>query len=158
MVLALRASTRDTDLTIKSDHSYTVPRSRRLKPEQSEIAPSVQDIEEAHSSKDLGPPPPPLPPPLLAEEPHTPKGKDTHISSSMAVLMVQFQQHHNSRSPEVIPHSTPEKVATPRETPTKETPWKSEQTPSKKDLTPDTTSEPNRQEATDWLAQHRLGG
>ena len=38
--------------------------------------------------------------------------------------------------------STPEKAATPRETPTKETPWKSEQTPSKKNLTPDTTSEP----------------
>ena len=31
MVRALRASTRDTDPTIKSDHSYTAPRSRRLK-------------------------------------------------------------------------------------------------------------------------------
>ena len=38
--------------------------------------------------------------------------------------------------------STPGKAATPRETPTKETPRKSEQTPSKKDLMPDTTSEP----------------
>ena len=37
--------------------------------------------------------------------------------------------------------STPGKVATPRETPTKETPGKSEQTPSKKNLTPDTTFE-----------------
>ena len=27
IVLALRASTRDTDLTIESDHSYTVPQS-----------------------------------------------------------------------------------------------------------------------------------
>ena len=38
--------------------------------------------------------------------------------------------------------STPGKVAIPRETPTKETPWKSEQTPSKKGLMPDTTPEP----------------
>ena len=38
--------------------------------------------------------------------------------------------------------STPEKAATPRETPTKETPRKSEQTPPKKDFTPDTTPEP----------------
>ena len=38
--------------------------------------------------------------------------------------------------------STPGQAATPRETPTKETPWKNEQIPSKKDLTPDTTSEP----------------
>ena len=37
---------------------------------------------------------------------------------------------------------TPGKEATPRETPTKETPRKSEQTPSKKGLTPDTTPEP----------------
>ena len=70
--------------------------------------------------------------------------------------MVQFQQHHDSRSREVTPHSMPEKVlpmapmafgtpgkaATPRETPTKETPQKSEQTPSKKGLTPDTTPQP----------------
>ena len=34
------------------------------------------------------------------------------------------------------------KVATPKETPTKETPWKSEQMPSKKGLMPDTTPEP----------------
>ena len=37
---------------------------------------------------------------------------------------------------------TPGKAATPKETPTKETPQKSEQTPSKKGLTPDTTPEP----------------
>ena len=37
--------------------------------------------------------------------------------------------------------STPGKGATPRETPTKETPRKSEQMPSKKDLMPDTTPE-----------------
>ena len=95
MVLALRASTGDTDPTIESDHSYTVPRSRRPKPEQSEIAPSVQYKKEAHLSKDLGPPPPPLPP---AEEPHTPKGRDAHMSSLMAALMVQFQQCHDGRS------------------------------------------------------------
>ena len=95
MVPALRASTGDTDLTIELDHSYTAPRSRRLKLEQSAIVLSVQDKKEAHSSKDLGPPPPPLP---LAEEPHTPKGRDTHMSGSMAALMVQFQQRHDSRS------------------------------------------------------------
>ena len=46
--------------------------------------------------------------------------------------------------PPMVPvaFSTLGKVATPRETPTKETPWKSEQTPSKKGLTPDTTPEP----------------
>ena len=113
----------------------------------------VQDKKEAHSSKDLGPPPPPLPP---AEEPHIPKGRDACMSGSMAALMAQFQQHHHSRSREATPHGTPEKVlpmaptafgtlgkaATPRETPTKETPWKSKQTPSKKGLMPDTTPEP----------------
>ena len=88
MVPALRASTGDTDPTIESDHSYTVPWLRRPKPEQSVIAPSIQDKKEAHSSKDSGPPQPPLPPTLLAKEPHTPKGRDAHMSSSMAALMV----------------------------------------------------------------------
>ena len=114
---------------------------------------SIQDKKEAHSSKDLGPPPPPLPP---VKEPHAPKGRDTCMSSLMAALMVQFQQCHDSRSREVTPHgmpekvppmapaafSTPGKVATPRETPTKETPQKGEQMPSKKGLMPDTTAEP----------------
>ena len=104
-------------------------------------------------SKDLGPPPPPLPP---AEEPHIPKGRGTRMSGSMAALMAQFQQHHDSWSREVTPHgtlekvpltvptafSTPGKAATPKETPTKETPRKSEQMPSKKGLMPDTTPEP----------------
>ena len=95
IVLALRASTGDTDPTIELDHSYMALRSRRPKLEQSAIAPSVQDKKEAHSSKDLGPPPPPLPP---AKEPHIPKGRDTRMSGSMAALMVQFQQHHDSWS------------------------------------------------------------
>ena len=78
------------------------------------------------------------------------------MSGSMAALMAQFQQHHDSQSREVTPHSMPEKVlsmapvafstpgkaATPRETPTKETPRKSEQMLSKKGLTLDTTPEP----------------
>ena len=153
MVPALRASTGDMGPTIESDHSYMAPRSWRLKPEQSAIAPSVQDKKEAHSSKDLGPPPPPLPP---AKEPHTPKGRDACMSSSMAALMVQFQQRHDSWSWEATPHGMLEKVlpmapmafstlgkaATPRETSTKETPWKSEEMPSKKGLMPDTTPEP----------------
>ena len=153
IVPALRASTGHTDPTIESDHSYMAPWSRRPKLEQSVIAPSIQDKKEAHLSKDLGPPPPPLP---LAEEPHTPKGRDACMSGSMAALMAQFQQCHDSRSREATPHGTPEKVppmapmafstpgkvATPRETPTKETPRKSEQMPSKKGLMPDTTPEP----------------
>ena len=166
IVPALRAGTRDTNLTIESDHSYTAPRSQRPKLEQWEITPCIQDKKEAHSSKDLGPPPPPLPP---AEEPHIPKGRDARMSGSMAALMAQFRQHHDSRSQEVTPHGTLEKVppmapmafgtpgkaATPRETPTKETPWKSEQTLSKKGLMPDTTpscpsrsNEPARPAAT----------
>ena len=78
------------------------------------------------------------------------------MSGSMAALMAQFQQCHNSRSQEATPHGMLEKVppmapmafgtsgkaATPREAPTKETPWKSKQTPSKKGLTPDTTPKP----------------
>ena len=78
------------------------------------------------------------------------------MSSSMAALMAQFQRRHDSWSQEVTPHgmlekvlpmapaafSTPGKVATPRETPTKETPWKSEQMPSKKGLMLDTTPKP----------------
>ena len=52
--------------------------------------------------------------------------------------------------------STPGKAATPRETPTKETPRKSEQTPSKKDLTPDTTSEPPiKKQWTGWPSSNR---
>ena len=153
IVPALRAGTGHTDLTIKSDHSYTAPQSRRLKLEQWEITPCIQDKKEAHLSKDLGPPPPPLPP---AEEPHIPKGRDACMSGSMAALMAQFQQCHDSQSREVTPQGMPEKVppmapaafstpgkaATPRETPTKESPQKSEQTPSKKGLMPDTTPKP----------------
>ena len=81
MVPALRASTGDTDPTVELDHSYTAPQSRRPKPEQLAIAPSVQDKKEAHSSQHLGPPPPPLPPALPAKEPHTPMGRDAHMSS-----------------------------------------------------------------------------
>ena len=98
MVPALRASTRDTDPTIESDHSYMALQSQRPKPEQSAIALSIQDKKEAHSSQHSGPPPPPLPPALPAKEPHTPKGRDPHMSGLMAVLMVQFQQHHDSWS------------------------------------------------------------
>ena len=115
--------------------------------------PCIQDKKEAHSFKDLGPPPPPLPP---AEEPHIPKGRGTHMSGLMAALMAQFQQCHDNWLREMTPHDMPEKVllmvpvasgtpgkaATSKETPTKETPWKSEQTPSKKGLTPDTTPKP----------------
>ena len=153
IVPALRASTGDTNPTIESDHSYTASRLRRLKLEQWEIMLCIQDKEEVHLSKDLGPPPPPLP---LAEELDIPKGGGTHMSSLMAALMVQFQQCHNSQSLEVTPHGTPKKVllmvpttfgtpgkvATPKETPTKITPRKSEQMPSKKGLMPDTTPEP----------------
>ena len=153
IVPALRADTGDTNPTIESDHSYMVSQLRRPKLEQWETMPCVQDKKEAHSSKDLGPPPPPLPP---AEEPRIPKGRDARMSGSMAALMAHFQQHHDSQSREVTPHGMPEKVplmvpmafgtpgkaATPKETPTKETPRKSEQTPSKKGLTPDITPEP----------------
>ena len=153
IVPALRAGMGDMNLTIESDHSYTVSQPRRPKLEQWEITPCIQDKKEAHSSKDLGPPPPPLPP---AEEPHIPKGRGAHMSGSMAALMVHFQQHHDNRSQETTPHGMPEKVplmvpvafgtlgkaATPKETPTKETPWKSEQTLSKKGLMPNTTPEP----------------
>ena len=156
MVLTLRANTRDTDPTIESDHSYTVPRPQGPKLGQSMIALSIQDKEEAHSSRDYGPPPPPPPPPLPAKTPHTPKGKDACMSGSMAALMAQFQQRHDSQSREATPHGmlekvspmapvafgTPGKAATPRETPTKETPRQSEQTLSKKNLMPDTTSKP----------------
>ena len=169
IVPALRADTGDTNPTIESDHSYTASRSRRSKLEQWEIMPCVQDKKEAHSSKDLGPPPPPLP---LAEEPHIPKGRDARMSGSMAALMVQFQQHHDSQSREATPHSTPDKVplmvpaafgtpgkvATPKETPRKETPRKSEQTPSKKGLMTDTTPEPPvKKQRTGSLSSDRGG-
>ena len=95
IVPALRAGTRDTNLTIESDHSYTASRLRRPKLEQWEITLCVQDKKKAHSSKDFGPLPPPLPP---AEGPHIPKSRGARMSSSMAALMAQFQQHHNSRS------------------------------------------------------------
>ena len=92
------------------------------------------------------------------------------MSGSMAALMAQFQQHHYSWSREATPNGTPEKVppimpmafstpgkaATPRETPTKETLWKGEQTPSKEDLTLDTTSEPPvKKQQTGSLSSNR---
>ena len=95
IVPALRAGTGDTNLTIELDHSYMASWLPRPKLEQWEITPCIQDKKEAHLSKDLGPPPPPLP---LAEEPHKPKGRGTRMSSSMAALMAQFQQCHDSRS------------------------------------------------------------
>ena len=95
IVPALRAGTGYTNPTIELDHSYMALRPRRLKLEQWEITPCIQDKKEAHSSKDLGPPPPPLP---LAEEPHIPKGRGARMNGSMAALMAQFQQRHNSRS------------------------------------------------------------
>ena len=95
IVPALRAGTGDTDPTIESDHSYTALWPRRPKLEQWEIMPCVKDKKKAHSSKDFGPPPPPLPP---AEEPHIPKGRGARMSSLMAALMAQFQQHHDSWS------------------------------------------------------------
>ena len=95
IVPALRAGNGDTNPTIESDHSYMASWPRRLKLEQWEIMLCIQDKKEAHSSKDWGPPPPPLPP---AEEPHIPKGRGTRMSGSMAALMAQFQQHHDSRS------------------------------------------------------------
>ena len=55
------------------------------------MVPSIQDKEEAHSSKDPGhPPPPPC------------------ISGSTAALIAQFQQCHGSWSREVTPHGMPE--------------------------------------------------
>ena len=95
IVPALRAGTGDTNPTIESDHSYMASQPWRPKLEQWEITPCVQDKKQAHSSKDLGPPPPPLPP---AEEPHIPKGRGACMSGSMAALMAQFQQRHDSQS------------------------------------------------------------
>ena len=54
MVPALRASTGDTDPTIESDYSYTVPRSRRPKLEQSAIALSIQDKNASNASNVTG--------------------------------------------------------------------------------------------------------
>ena len=79
MVLTPRASSKNTELTIESDHSYTA--SQRPELGGSVMALSVQDREEAHSSKDPGPPPP-----LPCE------------SSLTAALIAQFQQRHSSRS------------------------------------------------------------
>ena len=167
IVPALKAGTGDTNPTIESDHSYMASWLRRPKLEQWEITLCVQDKKEAHSSKDLGPPLPPLP---LAEEPHINKGRGAHMSGLMAALMVQFQQCHDNRSRETTPHGMPKKVplmvpmafstlgkaATPKETPTKETPWKSKQMTSKKGLMPDTTPEPPvKKQQTGSLSSNR---
>ena len=54
-----------------------------------------------------------------------------------------------------IVFGTPGKVATPKETPTKETPQKSEQMPSKKGLTPDTPEPPVKKQQTGSLSSDR---
>ena len=64
--------------------------------------------------------------------------------------------------PEKVPPKAPTalgttgNMATPRETPTKETPQKSEQTPSKKDVMPDTSFElPVKKQRTGSVSSDR---
>ena len=118
---------------------------------------SKKDQLEAQSSKTptlpvlpLDPPrgdtPPPPPPPSPVKKHNTPKGQNTHPSGSVASLLAQFQQSQHSRSWNASPKSTqtkdtPEKDVPTKDTPKKDTPKKGEQTPAKKLLMPDKSTE-----------------
>ena len=116
--------------------------------ERSTGGPAIQDPHTACAS--TGPfmrrhsTPPPLPSP--AKKHNTPKGQNTHPSGSVASLLAQFQQSQHSRSQNVSPKSmltkdTLVKDISTKDTPKKDTPKKGEQTPAKKLLTPDKSTE-----------------
>ena len=86
--------------------------------------------------------PPPPPPPSLVRTHNTPKGQNTHPSGSVASPLAQFQQSQQSRSQNVSPKDTPAKGTLVKDTPEKDTPKKGEQTPGKKILMPDKSTEP----------------
>ena len=103
-----RTGTGEIDLTLKSDHGSNVGLNlQKLKLDQVGLMPSKKDQLEAQSSKTptlpmlppdppRGDTPPPLPPPSPAKKHNTPKGQNTHPSSSVAPLLAQFQQSQHS--------------------------------------------------------------
>ena len=143
-----RTGTREMDPTLESDHGSNaglVP--QKLKLDQVGLMLSKKDQLEAQSSKTPTPPvfpqdppwgdtPPPPPPPSPAKKHNTPKGQNTHPSSSVASLLAQFQQSQQSRSWNASPKNTQTK-----NTLVKDTPKKGEQMPAKKLLMPDKSTE-----------------
>ena len=126
---------------------------QRLKQDQVGLTPSKKDQLEATLSKTptlpalpRDPPqgdtlpPPPLP--SLARTHNTPKGQNTHPSGSVASLLAQFQQSQQSQSRNASPKGTPAKGTPVKDTPKKDIPKKGKQTPGKKILTPDKSTEP----------------
>ena len=141
-------STGEMDPTLESDPGSNVGLvPQKLKLDKVKLTPSKKDWLEAQSSKTPvlpvfpeDPPceeTPPLPLPSPARKHNTPKGQNTHPSSSVAFLLAQFQQSQLGQSHEVSPKGMPSK-----NTPVKDTPKKGKQTLGKKLLMPDKSAEP----------------
>ena len=154
-----RTGTREMDPTLESDHGLNASLNlQKLKQDQVGLMPLKKDQLEAASSKTpMLPtppwdppqgdtlPPPPLPSPVRTH--NTPKGQNAHPSSSVASLLAQFQQSQQSQSRNVSPKGTLTKGTlvkdvSMKDTPKKDTPKKGEQTPGKKVLMPDKSTEP----------------
>ena len=149
-----RTGTREMDPTLESDHGLNVGLNpQRLKQDQAGLMPSKKDQLNAASSKTPmlptlpwdspqgdTPPPPPLPSPARTH--NTPKGQNAHPSGSVASLLAQFQQSQQSRSQNASPKGRLAKGTLVKDTPKKDTPKKGEQTPGKKILTSDKSTEP----------------
>ena len=153
-----RTGTGEMDPTLESDHGSNAGLNlQKLKLDQVGLMPSKKDPLEAQLSKTptlpvlpqdplQGDTLPPTPPPSLAKKHNTPKGQNAHPSGSVASLLAQFQQSQHSRSQNASPKNmptkdTPVKDIPARDTPKKDTPKKGEQTPAKKLLTPDKSTE-----------------
>ena len=145
----LKTGTGEMDPTFESDHrSNAGLNPQKLKLDQAGLMPSKKDQLEAPSSKTPTPPvfpqnPPqgdtPLlpPPPSLVKKHNKARGQNTHPGSSVASLLAQFEQSQQSQLRNASPKNTPTK-----NTLLKDTPKKGEQTPAKKLLTPDKSTEP----------------
>ena len=157
-----RTGTGEMDLTLESDHGLNAGLNpQKLKLDQAGLMPSKKDQLEAQSSKTptlpMLPQDPPqgdtLPPlflPSPAKKHNTPKGQNTHPSSSVASLLAQFQQSQQSQQSQSR-NASPKSMATKgtqvkdvpvKDTPKKDTPKKGEPTPAKKLLMPDKSTEP----------------
>ena len=153
-----RTGTGEMDPTLESDHGSNVGLNpQKLKGDQVGLTLLKKDQLEAQSSKTPTPPVlpwdppqgdtlPSLPLPSPVKKHNIPKGQNAHPSGSVASLLALFQQSQHSPSLNASPKNTltkdtPVKDIPAKDTSKKDTPKKSEQTPAKKLLMPDKSSE-----------------
>ena len=149
-----RTGTGEMHPTLESDHGSNAGLNpQKLKLDQAGLMLLKKDQLEAQPSKTptlpvlpqdppQGDTPLPPPPPSPAKKYNTSKGHNTYPSSSVASLLAQFQQRQYSQLWNASPKNTPTKDTLVKDVPAKDTPKKGEQTPAKKLLTPDKSTEP----------------